>query len=277
MKYTSYTVQTNFGCSGIVEFAATSESLVSEIDLPDGTKYTFTYEQTPGTPSNTTGRLASVTLPTGGTISYTYTGGSNGIECSDGSTAGLTRVTPDGTWTYARSGSGSAWTTTITDPSSAANQTVIDFQQESTNNNFYETERQVYSGSSSSGTLLKTVFTCYNASTSPCNSTAITLPISQRAAILQWPGTNALQSKLYSMFVFSNDNRRNGCIVPRRHRNSSGCSRSTSRSPRMGSYIHAVRSLTDFIGNRTMKDHFTAVKILGREIKKPGANARLQG
>jgi RHS repeat-associated protein len=198
VKYTAYTVQTNFGCSGITEYGATANNLVSEIDLPDvavnpNDKYTFTYEVTPGdthTPHYVTGRLASITLPTGGTISYTYTGGSNGIECVDGSTAGLARATPDGSWTYTRSGSGSAWTTTVTSPlySSQSNQTVINFQQESTNQNFYETERQTYQGSSSGGTLLKTVFTCYNGGTPNCNSTAITLPITQRSHYVQWPG-----------------------------------------------------------------------------------------
>jgi RHS repeat-associated protein len=204
-RYTAYTVQTNFGCSGITEYGATANNLVSEIDLPDvavnpNDKYTFTYEVTPGdahAPHYVTGRLASVTLPTGGTISYTYSGGSNGIECVDGSTAGLTRVTPDGTWTYARSGSGSAWTTTVTAPqcNSQTNQTVITFQQESTNNNFYETERQTYQGSSTSGTLLKTRFTCYNAASVPCNSTAITLPITQRSSYLHWPGSGGLESR----------------------------------------------------------------------------------
>jgi hypothetical protein len=121
VKYTTYTVQTNFGCSGITEYGAngtTTASLVSEIDLPDGSKYTFVYEQTPSVPANVTGRLKSVMLPTGGTITYNYTGGSSGhITCSDGSPSGFTRQTPDGTWTYARTpGTGAAYTTTITAP-----------------------------------------------------------------------------------------------------------------------------------------------------------------
>jgi hypothetical protein len=77
-RFTTYTVQTNFGCSGDIEFGPLTESLVSEIDLPDGTDYRFTYETTPGdahTPHYVTGRIASVTLPTGGTISYAYTSG----------------------------------------------------------------------------------------------------------------------------------------------------------------------------------------------------------
>jgi len=198
VKFTSYTVQTNFGCSGIAEFGPTSESLISEIDLPDqavntSDRYLFTYEATPGASGNVTGRLASVTLPTGGTINYTYTGGSNGIECTDGSAAGLTRQTPDGTWTYARTlGTAPATTTTITDPQS--NQTVEEFQ------GIYPTETQAYQGSASSGTLLKTTYTCYNGASSPCNSTVITLPITQRKHILQWPGSSGLESQTVTSY-----------------------------------------------------------------------------
>jgi RHS repeat-associated protein len=186
MNYVSYTVQTNFGISGIGDYGATPVSLVSSVVLPDSTQYSFTYEQTPGTCTPLSGtfqnycvtaRLASVTLPTGGQITYSYSGGSNGI-LSDGSTATLTRTTPDGTWTYARvPGTGAASTTTITDPQ--GNQTIIQFQ------GIYETQRQVYQGSSTAGTLLQTVNTCYNGSASPCTGTAVSLPITQRAIIIQ--------------------------------------------------------------------------------------------
>jgi len=195
VKYTSETVRTNFGCSGIAEFGPTSENLVSEIDLPDGTKYTFAYESTPSYSGDVTGRLASVTLPTGGTISYSYSSGSNGITCADGSTATLTRYTPDtgsNYWTYAHTESGTAWSTTVTDPQ--GNQTAMSFQ------GIYQTERQNYQGSTSSGTLLKTSYTCYNGAASPCNSTAITLPISSRTHIVQWPGSSGLQSKTVTSY-----------------------------------------------------------------------------
>ncbi|MGH9446887.1 MAG: hypothetical protein ACRD3O_14315 [Terriglobia bacterium] len=134
-------MRTNFGCSGITEFGATSESLVREIELADGTSYAFTYEPTPGYSGDVTGRIASVTLPTGGEITYSYSGGSNGINCADGSTATLTRTTPDGAWTYARGVS--AGTTTVTDPE--GNKTVYNFQ------GIYPTEEQIYEGS---GTLI---------------------------------------------------------------------------------------------------------------------------
>ena len=69
-------------------------------------------------------------------------------------------------------GTGAASTTTVTDPQ--GNQTVYsEFQ------GIYETERQTYQGSTS-GTLLLTTNTCYNTATSPCNSTAIVQPITQR-------------------------------------------------------------------------------------------------
>ncbi|MFZ0964593.1 MAG: hypothetical protein WAO35_27355 [Terriglobia bacterium] len=76
VKYVSKTVRTNFGCSGISEFGPTTENLVTEIDMPDinsnpSDKYTFTYEATPNYSGDYTGRLASVTLPSGGTINYT--------------------------------------------------------------------------------------------------------------------------------------------------------------------------------------------------------------
>ncbi len=193
VNYTSYTVATNFGVSGISEFAATAEDLVSSIVLPDGSQYAFTYEPTPSTPSSgactplggtysvncVTARIASVTLPTGGAISYAYSGGNNGI-LGDGSTATLTRTTPDtgsNHWTYARSESGGVWTTRVTDPQ--GNQTVYTFLS-----GIYQTERQVYAGTS---TLLETVFTCYNGATPNCSSTAITPPIASVAAYVQWP------------------------------------------------------------------------------------------
>jgi RHS repeat-associated protein len=184
IKYTSYNVQTDFGCTGTTEYSATNVPFISEIDLPDvainpSDKYTFTYEFTSGNSGPITGRLASYTLPTGGTTSYVYTGSNKGIECSDGSAAGLSRTTPDGEWKYARAGTAPAMTTTMTDPQS--NKTVLNFQ------GLYETGRTVYQNAS---TLLETVFTCYNGNTttSTCNSTAVSVPINERSVFPQWPG-----------------------------------------------------------------------------------------
>ncbi len=192
MNYSAYSVQTNFGCSGIVEYGPLQQNLVSSISLPDGTSYTIAYETTPGHSANVTGRISSITLPTGGTISYSYSGGSNGITCADGSTATLKRTTPDGTWTYAHTESGTAWTTTLTDPQ--GNDTVLNFQ------GLYETERKTYQGSSTTGTVLVTADTCYNGATVPCTSTAITLPITQRTITTTLPGSSNLKSQAKTLY-----------------------------------------------------------------------------
>jgi RHS repeat-associated protein len=194
MKYTTYSIQTNFGCTGITDYGTNgnmSANLVSEIDLPDGSKYSFGYEPTPGHSGFVTGRLASVTLPTGGTISYTYLGGNNGIVCADGSTATLTRTTTTdgGTWTYAHSESGTAWTTLITDPQ--GNQTNMNFQ------GIYETQRQVSQLINGSQSLLRQWTTCYNTNTSSCNTTAITLPITQRNVTDQYGASGPQCQHIY--------------------------------------------------------------------------------
>jgi RHS repeat-associated protein len=135
--------------------------------------------------------VASVTLPTGGKISYSYSGGNNGINCSDGSTPTLTRTTPDGTWTYAQvKGTGSVTTTTVTDPQ--GNQTVISFLAG------YETQREVYQGLTTSGTLLRTINTCYNGATSPCTDTGFGLPITSITVLDQYGSSGLICKHVYS-------------------------------------------------------------------------------
>ncbi len=54
VNYTNHTVQTAFGCSNIAEYQQSNIPLVSTISLADGSKYTFTYEPTPGHSANVT-------------------------------------------------------------------------------------------------------------------------------------------------------------------------------------------------------------------------------
>lgn len=194
VNYTQYTVITKFGVPGINEYGPLSQALVSSISLPDNSSYQFTYESFPtttctpiaGTYANcVTARIASVILPTGGTIAYSYSGGSNGIE-SDGSAAGLTRsLTPGGPWQYTRTQVlGAHWQTQITSPPdpvnslSASDVTVIDFQEDgSTSQNFYETQRQVKQGAS---TVLAATTRCYNTNYMNCTTpTSVSAPITQ--------------------------------------------------------------------------------------------------
>jgi RHS repeat-associated protein len=222
VNYTQYTVATNFGVSGIVEYGPLSKALISSIALPDGSSYTFTYEQTPGSCNPLSGtfsycitaRLASVTLPTSGSITYAYSGGSNGIE-SDGTTANLTRtLSPGGQWQYARTQVlGAHWQTWVTSPpdpvnaGSVSDMTIIDFEQDANTSvpspNFYETQRLAYQGGTS-GTLLSTIITCYNgngvSTPSSCASTAVTTPLLRTTVFRQLPNASGLQSKTDTSF-----------------------------------------------------------------------------
>src|SRR5579859_718382 len=193
VNYKNYrSVATNFQChsGGSGDYNLSNVSLVDTIVYPDGSKYSFQYEPTPGMPGSVTGRLAALTLPTGGTISYAYPGPNDGIICGDYSIANMTRTTPDGTWTYTRvedpSGpiNGAGFYTTVTDPQ--GNQTVYRFEWDFNNwPTNYETQRKFYQGSASSGTLLKTAITCYNGNDSNgndsnCVTQSVSAPITRQ-------------------------------------------------------------------------------------------------
>jgi len=236
VNYVQYTVKTNFGAANISEYPATSAPLVDNISLPDGTKYSFFYERTPSIPAPgactplsgtysaycVTGRIASVTLPTGGQIAYVYSDGSNGAF-SDGSTATLTRtLIPGGLWKYVRNNtSGSHWQTTITSPpdpvnaGSAADVTVIDFQKDSATTNptqnFYETQRQTYQENGTGATLLSTTATCYNNNVvaASCATTSVATPILRQTTFTGIPdfsssGVQAETDSTYDNFGLIN-------------------------------------------------------------------------
>ncbi len=222
VNYVQYTVKTNFGATDslghtILEYPATSNALADNIVLPDGTAYHFLYEHTPGTCTPLSGtfsgycvtaRIASVTLPTGGQITYAYSGGSNGI-INDGSTAGLSRtVNPGGVWGYSRSQvSGNHWSTTVSAPDPVPptlNITYFDFAKDSASSNptynFYETQRIVNQGSS---TALKTFFNCYNANFTNCTGATVSSPITQKDAYEQLnSGSSTLSEVIYDSTGF---------------------------------------------------------------------------
>jgi RHS repeat-associated protein len=177
ITYKTYTVQTNFQCIGsastaIPEYPATSIDLIDHITLPDSPldTYTFSYEVTPGLSNGAvTGRLSSITLPTGGVITYAYSGGcsSSGIN-NDGTPATLTRTTTDGTKSYARTITAPASTTNVTDENQ--NPSIYTFVN-NTDGYWFETERKIYQGTTPS-TLLEDRITQYNGQTTPAQLTA---------------------------------------------------------------------------------------------------------
>jgi RHS repeat-associated protein len=163
--------------------------------FPDGRIYSFTWEHVSG---GTTGRLASITLPTGGIISYSYNGPNGGMNC-DGSTSGMTVTTPDGTWAYTHTISGTTGATTVIDP--VGTKTVYTFYQSTSTSIPYETEHQVYNNQ---GGLVKTVWTCYNGNTGNCPAASVSIPITQRS-LYTWMGNyGALPAYLGSENYSSN-------------------------------------------------------------------------
>ncbi|HEY1525862.1 MAG TPA: RHS repeat-associated core domain-containing protein [Candidatus Angelobacter sp.] len=162
LTLTSFPVSTSFGCPGVPEFppsGTASVNLPTQLQLPNGRSYTFTYES-----GNL--RLQRVTLPTGGFYEYDYpTTGNKGINCSDGSYMSLTRLLNDGvntsTWIFARDGAG---TTTVTFPQqpydAAPNQSTYLFA------NGMLSSQKIYQGAAG-GTLLKQLDLTYAANNTP--------------------------------------------------------------------------------------------------------------
>ena len=161
LKYQPYSVMTNFGCSGLLDYNSSGTlnnwSLPSELDLPNGQKYAFTYEATPSHPAYITGRLAGVSLPTGGSVTYIYGSTNDGVSCTSGNVVNLEREVSDGinsaTWNYISNGG--SWTT-ITTPqladTSQANDTVVTFDGSG-----LELSRKIYPNSPGTGTPLRTI------------------------------------------------------------------------------------------------------------------------
>ena len=161
-------------------------ALVDSVVYPDGSSYHFSYQADAGH------SLASIQLPTGGTISYATSSltptGNGGV----GIPATVTRTTPDGVTTYNQtatpcSSPGCIYAvtsaTTISKPdgsSEAINFVYVPLWQSGaavgdTNPN-YETAHTWYSAS---GKQLKSTMRCYNGATGDCTTTPIALPITQ--------------------------------------------------------------------------------------------------
>ena len=147
-----------------IHYFITPPPLLQSIVLPNGQSWQFQYYDSDGT--NNFATLSQITLPSGGTISYTYTYGGQYHDdlLQDYGRWVATRTVNDGTgphtWTYTYNDPDLVGGTTIvTDP--LGNDVVHTFgygNQYAT----YENTTQYYQGNHSSGTLLKTVNTTYS-------------------------------------------------------------------------------------------------------------------
>jgi RHS repeat-associated protein len=198
----SLQVGTTFDCinySGQQEPADLSfglRSMPTSVSLPDSSQYSISYETNSG---GYTGRIASITLPTGGSVSYAYRGSNKGFNCNYFTAPEIDVTVADGRgnsdkFTYVSSLPTQAFQitpalqnfTVIKTDTQYGNQSVYNFWGE------YQTEVLTYQGGCPSsiagcgggGTLLKTATTCYNgnnSSQSGCIAPGAlpTLPITQ--------------------------------------------------------------------------------------------------
>ncbi|MGB2627535.1 MAG: hypothetical protein WAK20_12170 [Candidatus Acidiferrum sp.] len=175
-KFCYVTVTPNIGVNGVLVGSFTvlgtpiGSPLLQSIVLPNGQTWEFEYNDPDATQTNngspvTYGTLSKITLPTGGTISYTYTSEIGQVGCWNGGRWVSSRIenANDGTgahtWTYTYSGA----STYVTDP--VGNDVAHNFTS-ATACGRYEQSTQYYQGSHTSGTLLKTVTTAYTSNTS---------------------------------------------------------------------------------------------------------------
>ena len=141
---------------------------VQSIQLPDGTSYSFTYDQ--GTDVGHYGELTSIMLPTGGQINYSYITYNDPYGQIYRWVNG--RSTPDGTWSYSPQAlqSPCAYSqtyyvncntqVTVTKPS--GDQTVYTFTIDHIYGAPWPTQVQYYNGPVSPSSLLATTFQCFN-------------------------------------------------------------------------------------------------------------------
>jgi RHS repeat-associated protein len=163
---------------------------IQSIQLPDGTTYSFGYDS--GTSTDHNGELTSVTLPTGGTITYQYF---NFLDSFQNVNSWVNSRAKDGGTTYYRPHTISNCTTTsgcqeqVTVTSSAGNDTIYSFSLDSAAaqeaGHSWTTGITAYQGSATgSGTKLKGVNTAFTYTTgtfalggtyySPASTTAVT-------------------------------------------------------------------------------------------------------
>jgi RHS repeat-associated protein len=194
--FTSKTLETYFQCGGLTDIPGTTAyNMTTGFSFPDGTSMGFAYELTPSHTGNVTGRINQITLREGGTVSYSYGGGFNGIDCTYQTVPVLTRTLGNGditTYTLTHNSLGSGKynaVNTVVDP--GGNKTVYTFTGFSSTGVGAPPMAQVltdvkrYQGSS---TLLEEEAYCYNTAFSSCSfssapSTSASSPITSVVVI----------------------------------------------------------------------------------------------
>lgn len=167
--------QTSFACTTPHDTNGVA-TITTGFTLADGRSLGITYEPNGAA---ITGRLKTITLPESGTITYTYSGGTNGIDCIRQVTPTLTRTLGNGevtkyTLTYSPiSGSNYKAVNTVIDM--GGNETDYQFTGFTATGNAASPTAQVvtqitrYQGNGSGKNLLQTNVYCYNTAFASCS------------------------------------------------------------------------------------------------------------
>jgi RHS repeat-associated protein len=195
---------TNFQQSYITECSTNCTlTVVKSLSLPDGSSYSFTYDS--GTTAGHYGVLTGITLRTGGALNYTYT---NFADASGQKNLWLnTRVSGGGTWTYMPAVVSGIQQLTVTKPDGNA---AVHFF--TVNNGAWQSSASYYTGSVSSGTLLRSLTASFDfsnsCSPSPCTGNSYIHEISQ---VSNYPSLGG--STLHQQTTFTFDNPQYGNVT----------------------------------------------------------------
>jgi len=182
--------------------------LLDNVTYPDGSAYRFAYAvDSAGTLTTNPATIASITLPSGGVISYSYPGGITTCGSNPTYVPSLTRTTADGSTTYTRTITSEFPTspphcgistsfTQVTKPNGdrtnvyfVVPQHYVTYQGSNGGiatswladlSKTMETKRVEYDHSNLS-TPIRTSARCYNGSTGDCTSTTFNEPVTQLA------------------------------------------------------------------------------------------------
>ncbi len=207
---TTISVSTAFGQSGVTEYSGTL-TVIQKITLPDNTFYQFGYDSY--------GEINSITLPTGGQITYGYTnfqdsfGNKNRWATSRTSGGGTWNYTPQVISTCGSGQVGCQQNVTITKPS--GDNAVYSF---TLNNGAWESQVQHFTGAVSSLNLIATVTKAWDFSQgcqpTPCTGAsnirtlklAMTLPTpvgsSTKKTELSYADTNTMNVSVVKEWKF---------------------------------------------------------------------------
>jgi len=203
---TTVNVNTSFGVSGVTDFSG-SFTAISSIQLPDNTSYQFTYDS--GTTVGHYGLLASMTIPTGGVVSYTYTnftdafGGVNRwIQLRSISGGGNWIYSPSVVTSCAQGQVGCQQKVTVAKPS--GDNSVYTFTM---NNGAWMSQRQDYTGVVSAPNLISTTSQTWDFSQScaptPCTG-ASNIRVLTTTKTLPTPGSSSITSQTVMTYADTN-------------------------------------------------------------------------